>query len=329
MRGHLRQRAAATALAATLALAPFAATAEEPLRVLATVGMIGDLAAEVAGDCASVETLLGPGVDPHYYTATPSDVDRLARAELILYVDPALEEQLARVLARFSARTPAIGVLAAALGPEALLEDPDAAGTPDPHAWMDVSRWTRILPVIAEAVATQRPACADGLAARSATLEAELGALHGWVAAAIASIPEARRMLVTAHDAFEYFSDAYGITASEAIEGLSTASEASIADIRAVADFVVANGVPAVFVETTVSPRTIEALVQEVRARGAPLEIGGALFSDAMGDAGTPEGSYIGMIRANTATIVTALGGSLPDWPVELAGWAARWGLDD
>jgi manganese/zinc/iron transport system substrate-binding protein len=118
------------------------------------------------------------------------------------------------------------------------------------------------------------------------------------------------------------------MTASEAIEGLSTASEASIADIRAVADFVIENGVPAVFVETTISPRTIEALAQEVRARGAALEIGGALFSDAMGDAGTPEGTYVGMIRANVATIVAALGGTLPDWPEALSGWAGRWGLE-
>jgi manganese/zinc/iron transport system substrate-binding protein len=315
--------------AAVAALLPaMAGASEAPLRVLATVGMIGDVAAEVAGPCARVETLLGPGVDPHYYAATPSDVDRLSEAELILYVDPALEEQLARVLARFGDRTPAIGVLTAALGPDALLDDPAGSGAPDPHAWMDVSRWARIAPVIAEAVAGQRPDCAADLAGRAEAYGAELAALHGWAVAALASIPEERRMLVTAHDAFGYFADAYGITASEAIEGLSTASEASIADIRAVADFVIEAGVPAVFVETTISPRTIEALVQEVRARGATLEIGGALYSDAMGDAGTPEGTYIGMIRANVRAVVTALGGTLPAWPEALSGWAAHWQVE-
>jgi manganese/zinc/iron transport system substrate-binding protein len=254
-------------------------------------------------------------------------VARIAEAELILYVDPALEEQLARVFERFSQRTPTLGVLTAALGPDELLGDPAEAGTTDPHAWMDVSRWARLLPVIADAVAEQRPACAEALAARVESYGAELVALHGWVAEAIASVPAERRMLVTAHDAFGYFADAYAFTALEAIEGLSTASEASIADIRSVADFVVANNVPAVFVETTISPRTIEALVQEVRARGATLEIGGALYSDAMGDVGTPEGTYVGMIRANTVAVVTALGGTLPDWPAELAPWAERWRL--
>ena len=303
------------------------APADTPLRVLATVAMLGDVAAEIAGDCAAVETLLGPGSDPHSHSATPADVRRLSEAELILYVHPALEDQLARVLERFSARTPTLGLLDAAFPPGTLRDDPDATGLPDPHVWMDVARWSRIAPVIAEAIAAQRPACAEAMAARTAAYTAELDALHGWVGAAIASIPPEQRMLVTAHDAFEYFAETYGMTASEAIEGISTAAEASIADIREVADFVLENGVAAVFVETTVSPRTIEALVQEVRARGGSVAIGGELFSDAMGDPDTPEGSYIGMIRANTLTITQALGGTVPDWPEALADWAARWGL--
>ncbi|MCC5985174.1 MAG: zinc ABC transporter substrate-binding protein [Rhodobacteraceae bacterium] len=316
----------ATALA--LSLAAPAAAADAPLRVLGTVGMIADVAANVAGDCAAVETLIGPGVDPHDYSATPSDVRRLEAAELIFYVHPALEEQLARVLDRFGARVPTVGVLEAALDEAALLDDPDAPGTVDPHIWMDVSRWARIAPVIAEAVANQRPDCAGPMAARLDAYTAQLDALHGWVTEAIATIPEGQRLLVTAHDAFEYYADAYGMEASEAIEGISSASEAAIADIRAVADFVVDRGVGAVFVETTISPRTIEALVAEVRARGHAVEIGGELFSDAMGDPGTPGGTYIGMIAANTATITGALGGTLPPLPAaltelpELAGYA-------
>jgi manganese/zinc/iron transport system substrate-binding protein len=317
------------ALSATLLALALAgpAAAAEPLRVLATVGMIGDVAAEVAGDCARVETLLGPGVDPHDYSATPADVRRLAEAELILYVDAALEEQLARVLAGFADRTPSIGVLRAALGPGDLLADPDASGAPDPHIWMDVARWSRIVPVIAGAVIDLRPECADAVSAAAQSYGDKLTALHGWVGAAVATIPEAQRVLVTAHDAFNYFSDAYGIEASEAIGGISTAAEAGIADILAVADFVAARGVPAVFPETTINPRTVEALVQELAARGQTVAIGPALFSDAMGDADTPEGTYIGMIRANTVAIVEALGGTVPPLPEDLSPWADRWGL--
>lgn len=293
-----------------------------PLRVLATIGMISDVAQAVAGECAEVATLIGSGVDPHYYAATPADVRNLASAELIFYVDRALEERLADVLDRLRDRIPTLGLARASFDASELLGDP---GEMDPHIWMDVSRWMRIAPVIAEAIAGQRPECAESMAANLEVFSAQMAALHGWVGAAIASIPEGNRMLVTAHDAFYYFADAYGIEASEAIEGISTASEASIGDIREVADFVIENRVPAVFVETTVNPRTIEAMVAEVRARGHDVVIGGELFSDAMGDDGTPEGTYIGMIRANTVTITEALGGTLPDWPESLQAWAEAW----
>jgi manganese/zinc/iron transport system substrate-binding protein len=305
----------AAGLGAILALAAPLTAQEPPLNVLATVGMIADVAQNVAGDCATLSTLIGPGTDPHYYSATPGDVRKIAQAELILYVDRALEERLADVLDNFRDRTPTVGLANAAFPPDALLQDPEDADSIDPHLWMDVSRWARIAPVIADAIAAQRPACADSLQANAASYMAALDALHDWVGKAIASIPEDQRLLVTAHDAFYYFAEAYGITASEAIEGISTASEASIADIREVADFVITHSLPAVFVETTINPRTIEALVQEVQSRGHEVRIGGALFSDAMGAEGTPEASYIGMIRGNTSVITLALGGSLPDWP--------------
>ena len=323
----LRPGRVAVAAAVMFAAPASGAAAEPPLAVLATVGMIADVAQTVAGSCAEVTALLGPGVDPHYYSATPSDVQAIAAADLILYVDRTLEERLADVLDRFRDRTPTVGLAQATFDAAELLDDPDEAGAMDPHLWMDVSRWARIAPVIAEAIAEQRPDCADPMAANVDRVTAELDALHGWVGAAIASIPEGSRLLVTAHDAFEYFSDAYGIEASEAVEGISTASEASIGDIRAVADFIIDRGVPAVFVETTINPRTVEALVAEVRSRGHDVVIGGALFSDAMGDTGTPEGTYIGMIRANTVTIAEALGGAVPDWPEALQDWAAQWDL--
>jgi len=302
---------------------------EAPLRVLATVSMIADVATNVAGECAEVTSLLGAGSDPHLYRATAADVNKLARAELILYVDPALEARLADVLAGFSDRTPTIGLARAAFDATNLLDDAEEADAIDPHLWMDVSRWARIAPVIAEAIVQQRPDCAGVMAENVERYTGQLDALHDWVGTAIGSIPEGQRMLVTAHDAFEYFSDAYGIIASEAIEGISTESEASIGDIRDVAAFVVASRVPAVFVETSINPRTIEALVAEVQSQGHDVVIGGALFSDAMGDEGTAESTYIGMIRANTVTVTQALGGTVPDWPEALHDWAQDWTIGD
>lgn len=316
------------AASSALAVAAPAAAGDAPLNVLTTVAMISEVAQNVAGDCAEVTSLLGAGSDPHLYRATAADVDKLASAELIFYVDPTLEARLAEVLEGFAERTPTIGLAHATFDDAALLDDPDEPGELDPHLWMDVSRWSRIAPVIAAAIADQRPDCAAVMAANVESYTDQLDALHGWVGAAIASIPEGQRLLVTAHDAFEYYSKAYGIEASEAIEGLSTESEASIGDIRDVARFVVESGVPAVFVETTINPRTIEALVAEVQSQGHEVTIGGELFSDAIGEDGTAEGTYIGMIRANTLTITEALGGSAPDWPEALHNWAQAWDVD-
>lgn len=317
------------AATAAIALTTPAMAQEAPLRVLVTVSMIADVAASVAGDCAAVTSLLGPGSDPHLYRATAADVNKLAQAELIFYVDPALEARLADVLAGFADRTPTVGLARVAFDDATLIDDPEETGAIDPHLWMDVSRWARIAPVIADAIAEQRPGCVGAMTENVEIYTTQLDALHAWVGAAIGSIPEGQRMLVTAHDAFEYFSDAYGIEASEAIEGISTESEASIGDIREVAAFVVESGVPAVFVETSINPRTIEALVAEVRSQGHDVVIGGALFSDAMGEAGTPESTYIGMIRANTLTVTRALGGTVPDWPEALQDWAQGWNIGD
>ncbi|MFN4101011.1 MAG: metal ABC transporter solute-binding protein, Zn/Mn family [Pararhodobacter sp.] len=322
------KRLTSPVLAATAAVLTAPAAAQEaPLNVLATVAMIADVATEVAGDCAVVTSLLGPGSDPHLYRATAGDVARLAQAGLIFYVDPALEARLAEVLGGFADRTPTIGLARAGFGEDVLFDDPEEAGVIDPHLWMDVSLWARIAPVIADAIAEQRPDCAEDMAANVEAHTARLEALHLWVGEAIGSIPEGQRLLVTAHDAFEYYAAAYGIEASEAIEGITTESEASIGDIREVAAFVVERAVPAVFVETTINPRTIEALVAEVQSQGHDVVIGGQLFSDAMGAEGTPEGTYIGMIRANTVTITEALGGTLPEWPAALQDWAQAWSI--
>jgi len=324
--GSMRHVALASLAAVLATTLPQPTRAADPLQVMTTIGMLADLATDLGGECAQVTSLMGAGSDPHLYRPSAGDISRLSQAELIFYVDPALEARLAEVLERFGDRVPTMGVVAAALAPDQIRTDPD--GARDPHIWMDVALWAEIAPPMAEKMASLRPDCSDVMRANLANVQARLAALDTWARDAITSVPAEARVLVTAHDAFGYFSAAYGMQASEAIEGISTESEASIADIRAVADFIGTSGVVAVFPETTINPRTIEALVAEVRATGRDLGLGQPLFSDAMGDTGTPEGTYIGMIRSNVVSIVTALGGTLPAWPSELADWAATWGVD-
>jgi manganese/zinc/iron transport system substrate-binding protein len=317
---------ASVLLASTLALAlPQSTRADAPLQVMTTIGMLADLATDLGGDCAQVTSLMGAGSDPHLYRPSAGDITRLSQAEVIFYVDPALEARLAEVLARLSDRVPTLGV-ASALAPELIRSDAD--GARDPHLWMDVGLWAQVAPPMVDVLASARPECADDLRANLADVQSRLAALDDWTRAALATIPDEARILVTAHDAFGYFSAAYGMQASEAIEGISTESEASIADIRAVAAFIAENNVPAIFPETTINPRTVEALAAEIRATGREVTLGQPLYSDAMGDEGTPEGTYIGMIRSNVVSIVTALGGDVPDWPAELADWAQTWGID-
>jgi manganese/zinc/iron transport system substrate-binding protein len=327
-----RARAAlAAALAAALVfVAPSAlAQGEPPLRVITTTGMIADLAAEVGGGCVVVEALMGPGIDPHLYRASAGDVDRLGGADLILYNGFRLEGQLGAVLDRLGRRTPTVAVAEriAADAAAGLLEgDAAYAGQTDPHLWLDAGLWAGGAAVVAAEVARLRPDCAAEVDERAAGVTAAISALHDWAIASLGSVPAEHRTLVTSHDAFRYFGRAYGL-AVHGIEGISTESEASIADIRATADLVVATGVPALFVESTLSPRTIEAVQAAVADRGREVAIGGSLFGDAMGDEGTAEGTYLGMVRHNVVTIATALGGTVAPWPAALDAWAAAWGL--
>ena len=325
-----RRFVTAIACALLLLAASAGAQGDGPLRVVTTTGMIADLAAEVGGDCVVVEALMGPGIDPHLYRASAGDVDRLGSAGLILYNGFRLEGQLGEVLDRLSTRVPVVAVAEriAARDPDAsLLEGDDSyAGQADPHLWLDTGLWAGGADVVAAEVAELRPDCADGVRERAARVAAELAALHDWALASLGSVPAEHRTLVTSHDAFRYFGQAYGLEV-HGIEGISTESEASIADIRATADLVIETGVPAIFVESTISPRTIEAVKAAAADRGREVAIGGSLYGDAMGDAGTADGTYVGMVRHNVVTIATALGGEVAAWPEALAPWAEAWNL--
>lgn len=309
-----------------VALAGSASARETPVRVLATVGMIGDVAQEVAGECAEVTTLMGPGVDPHLYQASAGDVRAFRDAEMILYSGYSLEGQLGAVLERFAEEKPTIAVAPSSIDPGELITTQDVYGI-DPHLWMDPSLWSRIAPTIADAVAELAPACAETLRANAARYVTRLEALHGWVTASILSIPEEQRLMVTAHDAFAYYGRAYELQV-EGIQGISTESEAGVADIREMARLVAERDVPAVFIESTINPRTVQAVVDAAAELGQEVEIGAELYSDAMGDPGTAAGTYLGMILLNTVAVTRALGGEPSPLPEALTGWAERWGVD-
>ncbi|MEX2534679.1 MAG: zinc ABC transporter substrate-binding protein [Trueperaceae bacterium] len=295
----------------------------EPVRVAATVGMIGDVAAQVGGECAQVTSIMGSGVDPHVYQASARDVSVFQSAEIIFYGGYSLEGQLGEVLEGFSRRKPTVAVAEVTVPRGELITTDDAYGV-DPHVWMDVSLWAGIVPAIARALGELRPECGDQFAANADRYVAQLGALHNWVGGAIATIPQGQRVLVTAHDAFSYYGRAYDIEVT-GIQGISTESEAGVADIRQMARIVAERKVPAVFVESTINPRTVQAVVEAAGRLGHEIEIASQLYSDALGEQGTAGGTYIGMIYENTSNIVGDLGGEVPPLPDELAEWMQRW----
>ncbi|MEM7051952.1 MAG: zinc ABC transporter substrate-binding protein [Acidobacteriota bacterium] len=274
-------------------------------RIIATTGMIADMAQRIAGDEAQVEALMQPGIDPHLFKASESDVRRLAEADLILYNGLHLEGKMGDVLKKMSRSRPVVAV-AEVIAPDALREPPGLPGQYDPHIWFDIVLWRATLAPIRQALSDLLPDHATAFEARAAALDGELAALHGWVEETLARLPEERRILVTAHDAFGYFGARYGIEVI-GLQGISTLSEAGLQDVERVVDRVVEEKIPAIFVESSVPQRSIEAVQAAVAARGHRVTIGGALFSDSMGPAGTPEGTYLGMVRHNVGTFVDAM----------------------
>lgn len=276
-----------------------------PIKVVATTGMIADTARNIAGDRAEVRALMGPGVDPHLYKATPGDVRALQSADLILYNGLHLEGRLADVLVRLARAKPTVQVTES-IDEARLREPPEFEGHFDPHVWFDVELWITVAERTRDALIERDAAGKETYTANAAKYIAQLRELHTWCKAEIGRIPEIDRVLVTAHDAFGYFGRAYGMQV-HAIQGISTDSEAALKDINALVDLLVEKQLPAVFIESSVPRKAIDALIEGCKARGHSVRIGGELFSDAMGAAGTTEGTYIGMVRHNVRTIVAAL----------------------
>lgn len=292
--------------------APNGGAAGERLVVLATTQQIADAVQNVAGDTVELTTLLGPGIDPHTYVPTESDIRTFENADVIFYNGLNLEAQIERVLAQLAndPNRTVVG-LANQLDPAVLLAWEPEAGLPnDPHVWNDVRLWQAVVTDIAATLAATDPANAATYEANAASYNAELDELHEYIIASVERIPAEQRVLVTAHDAFAYLGQAYGLTV-EAVQGISTESEAATADIQQLAQIIVERNVPAIFIETTISPRTIEAVQEAVRAEsGREVLIGGELYSDAMGAPGSGAETYIGMMRHNIDTISGALSGT-------------------
>lgn len=276
-----------------------------PIKIVSTIGMIADITGNIAGENARVEALMGEGIDPHLYKASPGDITKLRGADLILYNGLHLEGKMADLLVKLARQKPTYAVTEN-IPEDRLREPPELQGQYDPHLWFDVELWMQAAEFVRDLLIQFDPPNADDYRRNAEAYLAQLAELHEYAKTQFATIPEERRLLVTAHDAFGYLGDAYGIEVL-AIQGISTESEAGVFKINELVDTIVSRGIKAVFVETSVSDKNIKALIEGAAARGHEIVIGGSLYSDAMGKAGTPEGTYLGMVRHNVDTIVEAL----------------------
>lgn len=275
------------------------------LTVVTTTGMIKDAVENIAGNNVNVIALMGPGVDPHLYKATQGDLQKLTGADVVFYNGLHLEGKMGTVLEKLARLKPVIAV-ASGIPEKSLRTVPGFQGAHDPHIWFDVKLWEYAVQAITRSLQEQDSVHADLYAANSRKYLARLDSLHNSIHQQLQEIPKSVRVLITAHDAFGYFGDAYQVEV-RGLQGISTLSEFGLKDVTDLVNFIRERKIKAIFVETSVSHKSIDAVVEGCHQRGWPLTIGGNLFSDAMGAAETPEGNYIGMVNANVQTIIKAL----------------------
>lgn len=298
-------RSLSLALATCLLLGVSLVEARSQVVAVATTGMIADAVRAVGGELVQVHGLMGPGVDPHLYKASQGDVRRLAAADIIFYNGLALEGRLSDILVRMARQKPTVAV--SEYVPEELLMEPaEFQGHYDPHIWFDVSLWKTAIERIRDGFIEVDPQNEAAYRQNATAYLKELDDLESYVRERLAEIPADKRVLVTAHDAFGYFGRAYGIEVV-GLQGISTDTEVGLKDIQNLVGFLTERGIKAVFVESSVPRRSLEAVVEGAASRGHSVTIGGELYSDALGEPGTPAGTYIGMIRHNVDTIVAAL----------------------
>jgi manganese/zinc/iron transport system substrate-binding protein len=283
----------------------------DKLHVVCTTGQVADMLRKIGGEHVYVEGLMGPGVDPHLFTAVPADTRKLNAADVVFYSGLHLEGRLAGLLEKLQKRKPVYAVTEDIQrrheqGEPLLREVAGSQGHYDPHVWFDVSLWSKCARYAADRLIAEDPDHEEDYRANADAYIAELEALDRECREELAQIPKPQRVLVTAHDAFGYFGDAYDVEV-HGQQGISTASEADLATVNALVDLLVSRKIKAVFVESSIPQRNIQSLVEACATRGHKLVVGGELYSDAMGPEGTPEGTYVGMVRHNLRTIVEAL----------------------
>lgn len=274
--------------------------------VVATTGHIADVVKEIAGDHLSVSALMGPGVDPHLYKATQSDLSTLENAEVIFYNGLNLEAQMLDVFEQMAQEKTVLAV-GDQLDKAKLLDDEEEEGELyDPHIWFNIDLWKQVVAAVAETLVKEYPEHKDEFNANETAFLKKLDELQTYATERINEIPTKQRILVTAHDAFNYFGESQGFEV-RGLQGLSTEAEYGVKDVQEMVDFLVDNKIKAIFVESSVSDKAMQAVIEGAKQKGHDVTIGGELFSDAMGAEGTEEGTYVGMYQHNIDTIVDAL----------------------
>jgi manganese/zinc/iron transport system substrate-binding protein len=279
--------------------------AEKKIKVTTTIGMITDVVKQVGGEHVEVTGLMKAGVDPHLYKASQGDIQKLDNADIIFYNGLHLEGKMVEIFENMAKKKTAAAV-SDKIDRSKLRSGAEMKTEYDPHIWFDVRHWVTATESVRDTLVEKDPEHADDYRNNTESYLKQLKELHDEVADKIKSIPNGSRVLVTAHDAFGYFGDAYGIKVM-GLQGISTASEAGTKDVTDLRDYLVENKIKAVFIESSVPRKAIDAVIQGAKAKGHEMKIGGELFSDAMGEEGTTEGTYIGMVRHNVETIVGAL----------------------
>ena len=301
----------AALVALSMALSAGIATARDKIDVVATTGMIADAARQVGGDQVEVKALMGPGVDPHAYRQTRTDIVALSNADLVLWNGLYLEAQMEDFFKELG-KTKNVVAVAEAVPQNLLIGSEDYEGRFDPHLWMNPNLWARVVVNVRDAMIKVRPEAKEAFTANAKAYLDKIRKLSRYTNETLSSVPTESRVVLSAHDAFNYFGSAYGFEVV-GIQGISTESEAGLKRIGELVDMLVKRNIKAVFVETSVSDRNIRALIEGAAAKGHEVKIGGELFSDAMGEPGTYEGTYLGMIDHNATTITRALGGQAPE----------------
>ncbi|MFT5737514.1 MAG: manganese/zinc/iron transport system substrate-binding protein [Maribacter sp.] len=280
-------------------------TTNGKLHIVTTTSMITDLVRNIGGDSVNVQGLMGTGVDPHLYKASEGDVSKLSNADVVFYSGLHLEGKLVDVFEKMGRNTNTIA-LAEVLDKNTLIGSEYFASSFDPHIWFNIQYWKQLTIYLTSELSKLDPNNSTFFEKNKSVYLEQLDTLEEEILKTIATLPEEKRILVTAHDAFNYFGEAYGFEVV-GLQGLSTATEAGVQDVQNLAKLIIDKKVQAIFVETSVPKRTIEALKQAVLSKGFEVEIGGTLYSDALGNKGTDEGTYLGMFRYNVNTIVEAL----------------------